>query len=235
MDPFLIFCAVLGALLGIAADLYARRWVSRNAEVKCAANPRIHFSSACFALLLAGLFVLLGYRYGIVVQALVYGLFAAGLCTIAIIDYYTNTIPNRLILALAVLWLASVWTFGVLEDKFGVGALLAPTLGFGALAVFIDGLLGAVLVGLALLALSAVFERVSKKSSFGGGDIKLLAITGLYLGLLGNIITLFIACVCGVVFAIALRKRVFPFGPSIALASMVMLAFGPSIGGILIG
>ena len=80
--------------------------------------------------------------------------------------------------------------------------------------------------------LSLLMDRILKRDSLGGGDIKLYFVVGLYLGLASTLFSLLLACVLGLIFAF-LRKRFgkseneqIPFGPSIAAAAAVMLLFG---------
>ena len=82
----------------------------------------------------------------------------------------------------------------------------------------------------ALLAWLAALPFVGMgRDTMGGGDIKLMAVVGLYLGPIGALFALVLACVIGLLFH-ALRRgeeaRPFPFGPSIAVATAAMLLFG---------
>ena len=93
-------------------------------------------------------------------------------------------------------------------------------------------LVAALIFGGGLLILSLVMDRILKRDSLGGGDIKLFFVVGLYLGIAATLFSLLLACVLGLVFAF-LRKRIgnskneqIPFGPSIAAAAAVMLLFG---------
>lgn len=93
-------------------------------------------------------------------------------------------------------------------------------------------LLAALVFGGGLLLLSLIMDKVLKKDSLGGGDIKLYFVVGLYLGFAATLFSLLLACVLGLLFAL-LRKRFgkaiseqIPFGPSIAAAAAVMLLFG---------
>ena len=88
---------------------------------------------------------------------------------------------------------------------------------------------------------TAVYEAVTKKRAMGGGDIKLLAVVGLFLGLERGVVCLFAACVVSLVFAIVLPHtrwgekdlttiesgypvlRDLPFGPPIAIGAAVAL------------
>ena len=70
--------------------------------------------------------------------------------------------------------------------------------------------------------------------SLGGGDIKLFGVVGLYLGLIGTLFTVVLACAAGLVFHLFSGGRkeegqAFPFGPWIAGAAAVMLLYGASL------
>ena len=92
-------------------------------------------------------------------------------------------------------------------------------------------------VGGGLLLLLLGYERLRQVDAMGGGDIKLLALTGLYLGWKGNLLCLLLACVLGIVFALATQKRraaqedgrLIPWGPSIAAAALVTLLWGDGV------
>ena len=88
--------------------------------------------------------------------------------------------------------------------------------------------LSGILAGGLLLAVSLVLDRILGRESLGGGDIKLLTVTGLYLGPVGTLFTLMISCVLGLVLrgAVSGRGKEFPFGPFIAAAAGAMLLFG---------
>lgn len=91
-------------------------------------------------------------------------------------------------------------------------------------------LLSALAFGGGLLLVSLAMDKLLGRDSLGGGDIKLFAVVGLYLGLAGTLFALLIACVIGLALHAALRQRggerAFPFGPSIALSAAVMLLYG---------
>ena len=91
------------------------------------------------------------------------------------------------------------------------------------LGLFIDGLV----VSLPVLLLILLIEKIWKKEAMGGGDIKLIFVTGMYLGWEKNLWMLLIACMMGAVVGIVrAREKVpkeeayFPFGPMIALATV---------------
>ena len=55
-------------------------------------------------------------------------------------------------------------------------------------------LLAAVVYGGGVLILSILIEQIFKKESLGGGDVKLIAVMGLYLGMNLSLYALFFAC-----------------------------------------
>ena len=91
-------------------------------------------------------------------------------------------------------------------------------------------LLAALIFGGGLLAVSLVMDKLLGRDSLGGGDIKLFAVVGLYLGIIGTLFALLAACVLGLAFNALSRReeggRAFPFGPSIALSAALMLLYG---------
>lgn len=109
----------------------------------------------------------------------------------------------------------------------------------------IDALLGGFAVGGGLLLIVLLYEKVRQKEAMGGGDIKLLFLTGLFLGWQRNILCLLIACVLGIVFAFAFPEKrasedgaeeedgkLFPWGPSISAAAILTLLCGSEIIGV---
>ena len=85
--------------------------------------------------------------------------------------------------------------------------------------------------GGALLLISLAMDAILHKDSMGGGDIKLFAVMGLYLGPAASLFALVLACILGLLFQV-IRKAVgtgeeqIPFGPSIAAATAIMLLWG---------
>lgn len=188
-------------------------------------------------LLCAAYFVSMVWAYGLTVHALALCVLGCILLGLSLVDLDTFIIPNGFVVAGIVVWVASFAFFGVDMRTIGVGMLMLGLTGNPVLAVLIDGLVGAFAVAGVLLALSFAFDKVVGRQSLGGGDIKLLFVVGLFLGLAASVLNLIVACVVGIVFSLATQRsrrdsddpRVFPFGPSIALATWFTLVAGPSI------
>ena len=141
-------------------------------------------------------------------------IFLCCLFCLSLVDLENYTIPDGCLLISAMAWL-----------------LLLPLTWISWREALLH-LAAAVIFSGGLLILSLVMDRILKKDSLGGGDIKLYFVVGLYLGIAGTLFSLLIACVFGLLFAF-LRKSFgkakseqIPFGPSIAAAAAVMLLFG---------
>ena len=141
--------------------------------------------------------------------------FLCCLFLLTLTDLEDMTIPDGCHIAALIAWLAA-----------------APFV-FSAWRDALNPLIAAVLFGGGLLAVSLVMDKLLGRDSLGGGDIKLFAVVGLYLGIVGSLFALMLACVLGLAMNAALRRkggdRAFPFGPAIALASALMLLYGDGL------
>ena len=93
----------------------------------------------------------------------------------------------------------------------------------------LDGLIGGVAVGGGVLLLALLMEKLLRRDAMGGGDIKLLFLTGLFLGWQKNLLCLLLACVVGILWGLVRAKRGqqgLPWGPGIALAAGCAALFG---------
>lgn len=158
----------------------------------------------------AAVFVTLLLRYDISLQTLEGWLLACVLLACAFADLEGYIIPDRFLAAGVVL--------------FAVTLLIEPE-PFRRLA---DGLLGGVGVGGGLLLLSLYMDKRLKRETLGGGDIKLLFLTGLFFGWKGNLLCLTLACVAGIVWGLAGKRRgeAIPWGPSIAVGAWITALAG---------
>lgn len=90
----------------------------------------------------------------------------------------------------------------------------------------VQGLVAGVVIAGSVLLLSLVMDKVLKKESMGGGDIKLFFVVGLYLGLYGSLFNLILACIFGLLLVVVLKQNKIPFGPAIAMATYISLLYG---------
>jgi leader peptidase (prepilin peptidase)/N-methyltransferase len=164
-------------------------------------------------LLSAALFIPLGPS----LQYLFLFLFTAALVAIAFIDLDHKIIPDVISLP------------GILV---GVAFSFFPSAGISPL----DAVIGAVGGGAFLLLVGTVFEKVTGREGMGGGDVKLLAMIGAWMGWKALpfiiLISSFTGAVIGGLSLVAnrqgMRSRI-PFGPFLALGALLFLFFGDEI------
>ena len=173
-----------------------------------------------------------------------FALFLVLLVWASAIDLRERRIPNKLVIAMAALWLAvrvllAVMVAACSAGAFGLGvqagnaASVASVVTMGAFPfglTLIDGLVGALVLGGGSLAISLSFEHFAQRPSMGGGDIKLLAVVGLFLGWERGLWCLFAACLVVLVMQVVSRFReggkgigsqTFPFAPAILVGAVI--------------
>jgi len=159
--------------------------------------------------LFAGLF----WKFGLSSETLVFLVLGLLLIIISFIDIDNRLILNKITLPGIVLGIFLTLSFHVLSYK--------------------QVLLGFFIGGGGLLAVAFLGGLLFRKESMGMGDIKLAAMIGVFLGVKGVAFTLLIAFFVAALFSIgaialkkASRQSQIPFGPFIALASIVYLFWG---------
>jgi leader peptidase (prepilin peptidase)/N-methyltransferase len=98
---------------------------------------------------------------------------------------------------------------------------------------WIDSLLGILIGGGVLYVFALGYYLLKKKEGMGGGDIKMLAMIGAFLGWQGALATLILASIAGSLIGILLIvvkgknfKYAVPFGPFLALGAFCALIYG---------
>ena len=125
----------------------------------------------------------------------------------------------------------------IIPDRFiAVGVVLFITTLFfdpQPLRRALDGAIGGLAVAGGVLLLVLGMEKLLGREAMGGGDIKLLFLTGLFLGWKRNLLCLVAACVIGIVWGLLQKKRdggeAIPWGPSIALGAWLTALCGQQI------
>lgn len=170
-------------------------------------SPRYVIAEAVLALA----FVSVLLRFGLTWDAVSALVLVSCLFTLSLVDLDIQIIPDRFLLIPALIRLVQL----AFERSI------------------LPGLLPALIFGGGLLALSLVMDKILKKDSMGGGDIKLMAVLGLFFTIPECLLLLVLACVAGILIASMLMKletdTPFPFGPALSLAAWLTLLFGETI------
>ena len=191
---------------------------------KCAyCKAPIPKSSLIGEILLAVVFMLATLRWDLTPKLALSLIFICILYLLSLVDIYIREIPDSC--HLIAIGLRIIYYF-VLEGFQMESFLYLVASGFS--------------VALPLLLLTLLMEKILKKEAMGGGDIKLIFVTGLYLGWEKNLLMMLVACIVGIIVGIVQAKdeeeceeesegMYFPFGPSIAIATVFCLLWGDSI------
>ena len=92
----------------------------------------------------------------------------------------------------------------------------------------LEGVIGFFAASVPLLIIA-----ILSKGGIGGGDIKLMAVVGVFLGWKGVLVAMFLGAVVGAIFGIVTiilklkkRKDIIPFGPFLCLGILVSILYG---------
>ncbi|RKD34591.1 prepilin peptidase [Thermohalobacter berrensis] len=175
-------------------------------------GEKISLQYPLIEILTAIIYILLFLKYGLTITFIKYATLSSLLLVISVIDYQHKIIPDKL----NIFGLITGFIFISLYN-FKIG--------------LINGTIG-LLIGGGLFLLIAVLT----KGAMGGGDIKLMAVIGLWMGWKYIILISLLSFVFGAIISLLLllfkikdRKDYIPFGPFIALATFVTILYGSEI------
>jgi len=155
-------------------------------------------------------------KFGPSLSYLFYFAFVAALIVITVIDLYHQIIPDVISL-----------------PGIGVGliaSLILPQI------TFLNSLFGVLLGGGSLFLVATCYEWLFKREGMGGGDVKLLAMIGAFLGWKAVILTILLSSLIGSITGILIMvlkgkdfKYAIPFGPFLSLGAVISLFYGQNI------
>jgi len=155
-------------------------------------------------------------RYGLSYQYILFIIFVASLVTIGFIDLNHRIIPDVLSLSGIIIGLVASFIIGHIS--------------------WLDSLIGVIAGGGSLFLIAAVYERVTGREGMGGGDIKLLAMIGAWMGWRPLLLVVLIASLIGAIVGsafILIKGKGFhlriPFGPFLSFGALLLFFFGPEI------
>lgn len=171
----------------------------------------VEFLTAC-------VFVLFYRVFGVSVQGMIYLGLTLSLLVETFIDLEHRIIPDEITLPGMLIGLGLSAFIPALHHQTSHWAGL------------LQSLFGLLIGGGFLYATGTLAEIILKKEAMGGGDVKLLAMIGAFLGWQGVLWTIFVSSVFGSIVGVYLRLRhgeeKIPFGPYLGLAAVLYLFFG---------
>ena len=222
-------CTSCGHALGVADLIPVFSWLFSRGKCRYC-GEHVSWRYPASELALAIIYASILARYDLTLETVEMLLFASCLFVLSLTDLDDYLIPNGAIVTAIVVRALYIVAAGLLE-----GADMAQ--------LAIDSLVGGLVIGVPLLAVVLVADRVLGRSSMGGGDLKLFFVAGLYFGWQQTLLLVIVACVLGIIVAFAGPAprtpaeddedspqdgvhRVIPFGPSIAVACWLVMLFG---------
>jgi leader peptidase (prepilin peptidase)/N-methyltransferase len=205
-------CPKCGRPVGWRDNIPVFSWLLLRGKCRGCREP-ISILYPLVELSVALVWALMAWHYGLSLEALKGALFFTLLLGIALTDAREYIIPNE-------------FTWGGLA----LGLVLAAAAGVDSM---ISAAIGAA-VGFALLWLVGVVGTWAfKEEAMGGGDIKMMAMIGSFMGWQGVLLTIFLGALAGTLIFLPLtlmgRKRLVPFGVFLAIGAAVTYLIGPAL------
>jgi len=154
--------------------------------------------------------------FGVSLSFIYYFMFVSALIVITVIDLHYQIIPD-------VISLPGIG-IGLL------GSLIIPRI------TFFESLIGMLSGGGSLFLVATIYQWLFKREGMGGGDVKLLAMIGAFLGWKAVILTILLSSFVGSIIGIAVMlikgkdfKYAIPFGPFLALGAVISLFWGENL------
>jgi leader peptidase (prepilin peptidase) / N-methyltransferase len=176
-------------------------------------------------LLMASLAVALYYEFGFGIAFVASFVFVAALIVISFIDLEVRIVPDVISLPGIVV--------GLIFSLIGRFIVSDP---FELVPSPLSSVIGILVGGGFLLALAWAYEAFTGVEGMGGGDIKLLAMIGAFLGWPSIPLTLFFSSLGGSVIGLTAmaikgvgRKYALPFAPFLCLGALLYLFFGKDL------
>lgn len=152
-------------------------------------------------------------RFGLTPELFVYFVFISALIVITFIDFAHGIIPD---------------TISIPGVFVGFGASF-----FLSTPGYLNSIIGIALGGGTLFAVAAAYYFITGREGMGGGDVKLLAMIGAFLGWRGVLLTLLAGSLAGSVIGVFVMlifkkdsKFALPFGPFLAIGAAIYLFCG---------
>jgi len=165
----------------------------------------------------------------------------SGLMSIALVMKYGLTLHSLLLLLFVFSLIIITFIdldYQIIPDILSIPGILAGICAsfFIPMAYWIDSIFGILIGGGFLFIIAVTYKWVTNREGMGGGDIKLLAMVGAWLGWKAIPFILFssslIGALIGGISLLSARKNLrykIPFGPFISIASIIYIFFGPEI------
>lgn len=209
-----IFIFIIGVIIGILIKSFIFRVIKEESTNSKEVYIKERYANYYFIEFLNGiLYVLIFLKFNFTLNFIIFTFFISLLITIGFIDFETQYIFDSTInlgIIFSIIFLISKW---VITKNIPLDNFIGAVIGYGI-----------------------IFLIVILTSGMGEGDISLSFLCGLFLGLKGLLLTLFLAFIIGGIFAsttlilkIKTRKDEIAFGPYLAIGAIITTLYGNSL------
>ncbi|MCX5666083.1 MAG: prepilin peptidase [Candidatus Omnitrophica bacterium] len=195
-------------------------YIFLGGKARCC-KAKISFRYFIVEVLTALVFLIFFSAFGLTPKFFAYIAMVSGLIVATFVDFEIQEIPDEVSIGgLVVGLILSIAFPSILNETTRLNG-------------FLNSILGAFVGGGMIYAMGMLGEFAFKKEAMGGGDVKLLAMIGAFIGWKLTIMTFFLAPVFGSVVGIILKirhgKDVIPYGPYLSLGAVCAIFFGERI------
>jgi leader peptidase (prepilin peptidase)/N-methyltransferase len=213
-------CPNCGAKIHWFDNVPILSYIFLGGRARCC-KAKISFRYFIVEVLTASAFLILFLSFGLTAKFFAYLIIVSGLIVATFVDFEIQEIPDEV-------------SIGGLAAGLILSAAFPSILNESSrLSSFLNSFLGALAGGVTIYAMGILGEFAFKKEAMGGGDVKLLAMIGSFLGWRLALLTFFVAPMFGSVVGIILKirdgKDVIPYGPYLSMAAVFSMFFGERI------
>lgn len=159
------------------------------------------------------IFLLIFIKFGFTILLAKYLIFFSALLIIFVIDLNEMIIPD--VISLPLILVGFIFAFFTKTEITIVPSLLGAIVGF-----------------LFFYSVAVGYEKITKTEGMGGGDIKLIAAIGAFLGMKGVLITIIFSAIFFILYFVIAQKRKdsqIPYGPFLAIGAFIHTLYGSKL------
>lgn len=206
-------CDSCGHVLGVPDLVPVFSWLFSRGRCRYC-GVKLPAKYPALELLCGVIYVSLLLRFDVTWDLALYAALMTLLFPASLVDLDIQELPDGFLLAAAVAFFPLAWLAG-------------------GLPLIVRGLIGAVALFVPMLLIVLLFDKLMGRETMGGGDLKLIAVLGLYFGWQQGVLLIILACLLGLLMALltgsAKARTAFPFGPALSAAAWLTALIGSPV------
>lgn len=158
------------------------------------------------------------------------------LCNYVTFSFTMNFFISTILTCALMVTIVSDFLYFYISDRVlvlsGIGIVIT-LLCFESTDIVFKHIIASAIIFILMYLIKLLGNVLFKKESLGDGDIKLMGIVGLSIGIMNSVVSLFIASVTGLIFSLIVSKKnkegIIPFGPFLLIGALITLYFSDII------